>query len=317
MTKGQQETTFDAASLSCHLDKVIEILTRTPSLVSSNGMHRFKCDLLSLERSETTEIHENTKPLVEGQDGSSVVSRLIAPRRAAEDDGDDDGDDDEEAPPPRHFPTVVNRVNMPGRDAEDASCLTLCDEAEFKETDAGIEALKEKADSLLAKNDIDNAILLYTRKIASCPSYRLYVLRAEAHILKENWEEAVSDASQALLLNQDSVKAYKIRMKAYLQLEDKEHALRDVRKAQQIDYDDAMKDVHNDLEDWFSKKNGKMKFPPTSIDEQLKDNMPSLQTLESMMKDPKVLEMAQNLMKNPEAMKSMMGSFANGFDSSF
>ena len=72
---------------------------------------------------------------------------------------------------------------------------------------------------------------------------------------------AIRDCTEALKLNPDSAKAYKIRGKSYRRLRDFEKAHKDLAEAQKIDFDDDIEEIQK-----LKKNTSKFtKFKPKSL----------------------------------------------------
>jgi len=104
--------------------------------------------------------------------------------------------------------------------------------------------LKMAGNKAMRVGENDKALDLMTQAILiGEPSALLYARRASV-LLKLNRPMAcIRDCSEALKLNPDSAKAYKIRGKAYRKLHKWEEANKDLAMGQRIDYDDETKEI--------------------------------------------------------------------------
>ena len=70
-----------------------------------------------------------------------------------------------------------------------------------------------------------------------------YCNRAACFIQMKKANAAIRDCDQAIKMNPDSARAYKVRGKAYRYLGEYEKALKDLNLGQQLDFDDSTRDL--------------------------------------------------------------------------
>mmetsp|Transcript_6727 Transcript_6727/g.11968 ORF Transcript_6727/g.11968 Transcript_6727/m.11968 type:complete len:246 (-) Transcript_6727:57-794(-) len=104
-------------------------------------------------------------------------------------------------------------------------------------------SLKEKAADAAEDGDLAKAVELQTAALQLGPSAMMLCKRAEWLLKLKRPKAAAADASAALEMNPDSIKAFRIRGKARRQLGEYEAALKDLSEAQRADYDDGVEEV--------------------------------------------------------------------------
>jgi len=104
--------------------------------------------------------------------------------------------------------------------------------------------LKMAGNKAMRSGENDKALDLMTQAILiGEPSALLYARRASVLLKLKRPMACIRDCTEALKLNPDSAKAYKIRGKAYRKLHKWEEANKDLAMGQRIDYDDETKDI--------------------------------------------------------------------------
>ncbi|GBE62526.1 Tetratricopeptide repeat 1, putative [Babesia ovata] len=137
----------------------------------------------------------------------------------------------------------------PATDDKDASSATLCDEDTLESggerylfgrhspsflKERGNNAFKD-GDYLAARELYTDAILRLEHSDNDALGAQLYCNRAACHIAMEDFDSAVADATEAVMLDRSYVKAYLRRGSAYEKMGMQQKALADLNKAVELD----------------------------------------------------------------------------------
>lgn len=176
-------------------------------------------------------------------------------------------------------------------DEEDAPPVVYDEEAAQRETE-----LARTTPDALAKLEC------YTRAIQYNPSSRHYVERATVHLDCDDVQLALSDANEAVKHNPDSAKALRLRARIHWRLDNAKRAYADMCEAQRIDYDDEYDVLHAQM-----KKAHLEAAAPSPPSPSIPTDFPGGNIdLASLMNNPQLMGMAQNMMSNPEFMQQML-----------
>jgi len=107
-------------------------------------------------------------------------------------------------------------------------------------------ALKQAAAEAMEDGDLTAAVEKFSEAmLLGGVSAMMVSKRAEMLFKQRRFKAAIADATLALTLNPDSAKAYRVRAKARRSLGEYEASAADFVQAQNIDYDDDVKEMHD------------------------------------------------------------------------
>lgn len=199
------------------------------------------------------------------------------------------------------------KVNIPVEDAE---------------TKAKAESLKLEGNKAMAAKDFEQAVLKYSEAIQVLPTNAVYYAnRAAAHSSLKKYEEAVKDAEDAIKVNPSYSKGYSRLGFAQYALGKPEEALDAYKKVLDIegeaatdamkrDYDTAMKKVGQSL-------NVEKSAPAATRDgagsATGSGGLPDISSmlgggLGGLLNNPQLMQAAQQMMQNPNAMQEVMNN---------
>ncbi|CAR22265.1 Sgt2p [Lachancea thermotolerans CBS 6340] len=203
------------------------------------------------------------------------------------------------------------KVNIPVEDAE---------------IKAKAEALKLEGNKAMATKDFEHAISKYSEAIRTLPSNAVYFAnRAAAYSSLKKYAEAVEDAEAAIKVNPSYSKGYSRLGFAQYALGRPEEALDAYKKVLDIegsnatdamkrDYDTAMKKVEQSLN---VERSAPAASNAESPDAAGGSGFPDIASmlggglgggLGGLLKNPQVMQAAQQMMQNPNAMQEMMSN---------
>ncbi|CUS21729.1 LAQU0S03e09406g1_1 [Lachancea quebecensis] len=203
------------------------------------------------------------------------------------------------------------KVNIPVEDAE---------------IKAKAEALKSEGNKAMAAKDFEQAISKYSEAIQVLPSNAVYFAnRAAAYSSLKKYTEAVEDAEAAIKANPSYSKGYSRLGFAQYALGRPEEALDAYKKVLDIegsnasdamkrDYDTAMKKVEQSLS---VEKGAPVEGSAENSDAAGGGGFPDIASmlggglgggLGGLLKNPQVMQAAQQMMQNPNAMQEMMNN---------
>ena len=193
-----------------------------------------------------------------------------------------------------------------------SSALTSSEDEDVEEdvppsSEDDVVSLTAKARS---EGDDRVSIALYTRAITAEASCRRYIERGERHLKLNENEKAQSDADNALRMNQDSARAYRLRSLALWNMNKASRAYMDMCEAQRIDYDDSYDALQQQIKDAIEKEEPTVDSLPTMP--QGLPNLPAGMDLNEFMQNPQIMSMAQSMLNNPDFMRSMMQNMSAG-----
>jgi len=170
---------------------------------------------------------------------------------------------------------------------------------------------------------VSRSVALINEQIADCPSSGLlYARRAEAHLKSSDFEEALRDCDTSLTLNASCTLALRVRASLYADWkEDCTNALADLQLHQMIDFDpDIAKEVErlgsriDEMKQKESERRATPKTPQTPKTPTTPPTPPSplprlpqlpngygVADMQTLMSDPRILEMAQKMMSGMRA----------------
>ncbi len=189
-----------------------------------------------------------------------------------------------------------------------SSVLTFSDDEDVEEDVPP--SLEDDAVSLTASAravmDDRVSIALYTRAITAEASCRRYIERGERHLKLDENEKAQSDADNALKMNRDSARAYRLRSLALWNMNKASRAYMDMCEAQRIDYDDSYDSLQQQIKDAIEKEEIEPMVDSLPTMPEGLPNLPAGMNLNEFMQNPQIMSMAQSMLNNPEFMRSMM-----------
>jgi suppressor of tumorigenicity protein 13 len=194
------------------------------------------------------------------------------------------------------FPDDLASQEMGNRDKE------ITEEASDKAAE-----FKQKAIDAQNDGNIDGAIEEYTNAIKEAPSAFLYANRAQLFLQQNKPNTAIRDCDEALVINPDSAKAYKIRGKAYKILARWEESAKDLRLGNKLDWDEGSYEIQKFVEDRIAQVNERRKnIPKKKKPAQKGPSIPPAgaipDDLLEYLQDPTMGPILQEIMQNPDAL---------------
>ncbi len=172
---------------------------------------------------------------------------------------------------------------------------------------------EEEADRLTKIAEVSNdetiAIQSYTRAIELHPTARRFVSRGFLHYENNRFVEALDDARSALRINPDSARGYRLRALSAWNTDQKSCAYHDMCQAQRIDYDESYDALHNEMKTFANETQNEECFE-TQTDTSM-PKLPDNVDFASLMNSPMFMNMANNVMNNPQLMSQMMSALHN------
>jgi len=147
--------------------------------------------------------------------------------------------------------------------------------------------------------------------------YQTYITNAKKHINNESYTEALNTLNTILQKHSNSATATRLRSKVYWLTNNPKDAYRDMCVAQQIDYDEEYHSMHMEMKKAVDSAKEtqpeilpRIEPDPTSA-HGMEDIMKNInpQNLQSLLQNPALMNMAQNMMQDPQAMQNMMKMF--------
>ena len=194
---------------------------------------------------------------------------------------------------------------------------------------------KDQGNAAIQKQNYNAAVRLYSEAIEKVPegpsSHIYYSNRAAAYCYQSNWDMAIEDCKSSLALNEKYVKAYSRLGMAYYNKGDYSNAIDAYDKC--IELEPNVKS-HKD-----GKLSAKSKLAAARVDEtpntssgggmpggmggldsllknpemmKMAENMMGNGGMEGIMKNPQMMKMAQEMSKNPAMLQQMMGMLGGG-----
>lgn len=137
-------------------------------------------------------------------------------------------------------------------------------------------------------------------QIVEDPSSRAYVDRATAYFNEGLTTQALADANKAVELNPDSARALRLRARVRHIMNDNTGAYVDMSEAQKIDYSEEYDTLHTQMK--TDREADALESSSSTPPPNMGGTMPDLSHL---MSNPAFMNMAQNMMSNPEFMKGI------------
>ena len=109
------------------------------------------------------------------------------------------------------------------------------------------------------EGDWEKAVALWTKAVLATPNAMVYANRGNALLKMKKPVAAIRDADEALKINPDSAKAYKVRGKAEAMLGRWQEAAKDLGCAQRIDYDEDTYEVQKKVTEKLAKQTEALK----------------------------------------------------------
>lgn len=149
----------------------------------------------------------------------------------------------------------------------------------------------------------DDELRALNRAISTDPSCRAFTNRGALHLDRGLLDSALADAERAVELNPDSARALRLRARTKHMLDDNAGAFADMSDAQRIDYSEEFEALHSHMR--IDKEGQEVKRPlPSTIPNIPQDRLDGFD-LSALMGNEAFVNMAQNMMSNPEFMKSV------------
>ncbi|SCU80946.1 LADA_0B10374g1_1 [Lachancea dasiensis] len=193
---------------------------------------------------------------------------------------------------------------------------------EDADTKARAEGLKLEGNKAMAAKDFELAIQKYSEAIQSLPSNAVYFAnRAAAHSSLKNYSEAVQDAESAIKVNPSYSKGYSRLGFAQYALGKPEEALDAYKKVLDIEGDKATDAMKRDYDTALKKVEQSLDLERSAPNVSTADNaggsnagsggFPDLSSmlgggLGGLLNNPQVMQAAQQMMQNPNALGEMM-----------
>jgi hypothetical protein len=149
--------------------------------------------------------------------------------------------------------------------------------------------------------------------------YPTSIAKAKECIKNKSYEEALHILNKILTKHSNSATATRLRSKVYWATNKPVDAYRDMCVAQQIDYDEEYHSMHMKMKKAVeSKKDETPEIIPETVPKTVpgtSNNMEDLmknfnpENLQAMLQNPALVNMAQSMMQDPQAMQNMMKMF--------
>lgn len=196
-------------------------------------------------------------------------------------------DDDEEAPPDNSAP-----FNIEPREVVDER------------------ASAREAQNARDAHDPSVALSHYIEAARLAPTSRRLADCAVALLDMQRYADALIASERAVALNPDSARALRTRSRVHWMLNDSQRAHTDMCEAQRIDYNDEFDALHAQMKEAAMKEKGEMQNvpEPSALPGMPHGGLPAGMDFASLMNNPAVMGMAQNLMQNPDLMQQMMSN---------
>lgn len=191
--------------------------------------------------------------------------------------------------------------------------------------------LKEEGNALVKEKKYEEAIEKYEQAIETDPNNAIfYSNMAAAYTALKRFEDAVETCDRAIRVNPKYAKAYQRKGIAYVYLKKYDEAIDQFEMAKEVDpsnadeYDRKILQARKSKKEMAGSNAGGMPNlfgggggggMPNLFGGNGGGGMPDLSNLGSMMSDPKFMEMAENVMKQPgfqDMVGKMMGQMAGG-----
>ena len=153
--------------------------------------------------------------------------------------------------------------------------------------------------------------------------YPTSIAKAKEYINNKSYEEALHILNQILKKHSNSATATRLRSKVYWATNKPVNAYRDMCVAQQIDYDEEYHTMHMEMKKTVElNKNETPEIVPEIIPETVPETIPGPSigmedlmrnfnpgNLQAMLQNPELMNIAQSMMQDPQAMQNMMKMF--------
>lgn len=136
--------------------------------------------------------------------------------------------------------------------------------------------------------------------------YRKHNVYAAACLQSGDYTNAWSFADKALRENKDSVKALRIRAQSAFHLKKFKEAYADMCEAQTIDYDPEYVSLQTQMK--AACETPTEPSAPSQSKSQMPNSKSQMPNFEDLINNPNVMQMANNLMQNPELVHTMMNA---------
>jgi len=232
---------------------------------------------------------------------------------------DEDGSSEDEDAPPIVEIGNQSRVDPQyeeiGDDEEPPPNETLAaDRLNFNPyAEADEDGAQQEAEKARVADDPTASLLHLIEAARMAPTSRRLTDCASALLELERYEEALATSTKAVDMNPDSARSLRTRSRAHWMLNDSSRAYGDMCEAQRIDYNEEFDALHAQMRK--AVENEKSKIGGTStggLPGMPAGSLPAGMDFASLMNNPAVMGMAQNLMQNPELMQQMMSSMGGG-----
>ena len=158
----------------------------------------------------------------------------------------------------------------------------------------------------------------YDQLILKSPTALLYAQRAELHELMKNDNNMESDCKTAIRINSECAKANHLLGKYYFKKNKLSKAIKYLQKAQALDYCEQSASMLSKINDEKLEKEVIEDIPeittdnvyqkmPSNFQEQMPSNFQEqMPSIDQIMNNPNIANLAQQMMQNPEMMNNMM-----------
>ena len=165
----------------------------------------------------------------------------------------------------------------------------------------------------------------------SAASFKMLLDNASIALSKHQYGDVIKHTTDAMEINPNSVRAMRLKSQAHWCLDHFEDAYLLMCEAQRIDYNDEydiqmseMKKAYMDSKQKLKTEKQKRTTNTTNTGNNSSNtnkmpsnmpnmsNMPDMGNIQDMMNNPAMMQMAENLMKNPQAMQNIMNMFQGG-----
>ena len=195
----------------------------------------------------------------------------------------------------RRFGVVISQPSKPESPLGD--CIEISDDEE-PPPEIHDEAAASGEDKLAKENSGEEAQLHLIKAVQLAPSARRYTECAIGFLALGKHADANTHAEKAVNMNPDSAKAIRTRSQTRWMMGNSSGAYKDMCDAQRLDYDEEYDTLHAQMKSAAEEQSSSP--PPSSI--------PSGIDMGQFMNNPAVMNMAQNLMSDPNLMQQLMQS---------
>ncbi|PFH38549.1 Hsp70 interacting protein HIP [Besnoitia besnoiti] len=226
----------------CQLKAFIGLCQRDPSILHRPELSFFKDYLQSLNADIPAE-----RP-AEAQSRESAGSDVLTPEESPDEESSDSEAEELDEESLKDSEVIPPETTTPPPLAPEGDRELTDDELEK------LAKLKEEASSACEIGDLETALAKYTEALqVGSPTALLYTRRADTLLKLRRPVACIRDCDEALKLNPDNARAYKIRGKANRLLGKWREAHSDLDMGQKLDYDEALWDMQKLVDEKYKK----------------------------------------------------------------